>query len=138
MSEGHDSIHCIKDDGMINHTVVIQFTKVLDLCNSALIVFELILLQANYDVFQEIVNDRRDKVLVISIQSTGEDCKKMNIAVLYFAGFREDLLQDSNNLLSLESAHAILDVTYLSLFPVESPNLLEDSGVVTIVHIQVH
>ena len=74
MSEGHDSIHCIKDDRMINHAVVIEFAEILDLGDSALIVFEVILLQTYHNVFQEIVNDGRDKVLMISIQGTCEDC----------------------------------------------------------------
>lgn len=99
MSKGHDSIHGVKDDWMINHTIVVEFAKILDLCNSALVVFEVILLQANNDIFQEIVNDGRDKVLMISIQGTYEDCEKMDITILDFPGFRENLLQDSHNLL---------------------------------------
>ena len=92
---------------MINHAVVIEFAKVLDLSNSALIVFEVILLQTYHDVFQEIVNHSRDKVLMISVQGTCEDCEEMDVPILYFAGLREDLLQDTNNLSRLETAHAI-------------------------------
>lgn len=85
MSESHDSIHCIEDDRVINHTIVIEFTQVLDLCDAALVEFEVILLQAKHNIFQEIVNDGGNKVLVISIQRACEDCKKMNIAKLDFA-----------------------------------------------------
>lgn len=91
MSEGHDSIHCIEDDRMINHPIVVKLTKILDLCNSALVEFEIILLQSKHDVFQEIVNDGSDKVLVISIQRTYKDCKKVNITIFDFAGLRENL-----------------------------------------------
>ena len=42
---------------------------------------------------------------MVSIESTRENCEEMNIAILDFAGLREDLLQDSNNLMSLERAH---------------------------------
>jgi hypothetical protein len=85
MAKCHDSIHCIKDDGMINHAVVVKFAKILDLCESALIEFEVILLQAEHDVFQEIVDNRGDKILMISVQSTREYCKKVDVAVFYFA-----------------------------------------------------
>lgn len=86
MPEGHNSIHCIKNNRVVNHAIVVQLAKILDLRNSALVKFEVILLQTKHDIFKSIVNNGRDKVLMVPIQRTCEDCKEVYIAVLDFSG----------------------------------------------------
>ena len=54
---------------MINHAIVIKLAKVLDFRNSSLVELEVILLQAYHDVFQDVINDGCDELLVVSVQS---------------------------------------------------------------------
>ena len=82
MSKGHDSIHDIKYHRMIKHAEVVKFAKVLDFGNSSLVELEIVLLQTENNVFQNIVNDCDDEVLMIAVQSARENGKQMDVAVL--------------------------------------------------------
>ena len=75
MSKGHDSIHSIKYHRMIKHAEVVKFAEVLDFGNSSLIELEIVLLQTENNVFQNIVNDCNDEVLMIAVQSARENGK---------------------------------------------------------------
>ena len=77
---------------MIKHAEVVKFAKVLDFSNSSLVEFEVILLQTENNVFQNIVNDCDDKVLMITIQSSCKNGKQVDVSILNLSGFREDLL----------------------------------------------
>lgn len=85
MAKRHYSIHGVKYNWVINHPIIIEFTKILDFSDSSLVVLEVILLQADSDVFEYVVNDCYDKRLVISVQSTRKNGQKMNVTILDFA-----------------------------------------------------
>jgi hypothetical protein len=92
MSKGHDSVHGIKYHRMIKHAEVVKFAEVLDFGNSSLVELEIVLLQTENNVFQNIVNDCDDEVLMIAVQSARENGKQMDVAVLDLSWLREDLL----------------------------------------------
>jgi hypothetical protein len=75
MPKCHDAIHGIKNHRMIKHAEVVQFAEVFDLCNPSLVELEIILFQAEDNVFQNVVNDCNDKILVVSIQGARENGK---------------------------------------------------------------
>lgn len=138
VTECHDAIQCIKDDWMINHSIIVEFAKVLDLCKSSLVEFEIILFQPDHDILQDIVDDCCNEVLMVTVQSTSENCKKMNITILDFSGFGEDLLEYGDNLSRFSKAHwNDMKRSHLSFFPMKSPNLLQNLGVISVVHIEV-
>jgi hypothetical protein len=87
MTKRHNAIHGIKYDRVLNHAEIVELPKVLDFCNSPLIIFEIILLETQDNVFQDIVNDCGDEVLVVTVQSASHDRKQMDVTVLNFAGF---------------------------------------------------
>jgi hypothetical protein len=87
MSKGHDTIQGIEDYRMINHAIVVQLAQVFHFCNSSLVVFEVVLLQPKHDVFQDVIDDSRNKVLMITVQCTGYDSKQMDISILDLARF---------------------------------------------------
>jgi hypothetical protein len=75
VTESHDAIQSIKDDWVINHPIIVQLTKVLDLRKTSLVEFEVILLKTKHNVFQNIVDDFCDKILMVTIQSTSQNSK---------------------------------------------------------------
>jgi hypothetical protein len=77
---------------MIKHAEVVKFAEVLDFGNSSLVELEIVLLQTENNVFQNIVNDCDDEVLMIAVQSARENGKQMDVAVLDLSWLREDLL----------------------------------------------
>jgi hypothetical protein len=87
MTKSHDPIHDIENHGMIHHPVVVQFTKILYLGDTALIVLEFVLFQANNDRFEHVIDHSDDKVLMVSIQCTYQDGQKVDIAKLDLPGF---------------------------------------------------
>lgn len=71
MTKSQNTIECIEDYRVINHSIVVQLAQVLDFGNSSLVELEIILLQAKHDRLHNIVNDSDDEVLVIAVQSAG-------------------------------------------------------------------
>ena len=86
MTKRHNAIQGIKYDRMFNHAVIVELPKILNLCNSPLIIFEVILLETQDNVFQDIVNNCSDEVLVVTVQSASHDRKQMDVTVFDFAG----------------------------------------------------
>jgi hypothetical protein len=82
MTKRHDLVHRVENHRMIDHSIIVQLTKVLDLGNSSLIEFEIILLKTKRDVLNYVVDYRRYKVLMIPVQSADQNSQKMNITVL--------------------------------------------------------
>ena len=74
MTISYNPIQGIEYHRRIDHLVVVQLSQILDLSNALLVELELILLKPQSDVFQDIVHDADDKVLMISIQSADKDC----------------------------------------------------------------
>ena len=70
MAKGHDTVQSVEYDWRVDHLVIVEFSKVLDLGDATLIELEVVLLQAQSDLFQKIVHDRNDKLLVVAIQGS--------------------------------------------------------------------
>ena len=85
VSESHDPIHCIKDNRMVDHTVVVKLAQIFDLGEPALVEFEIILLQAKRNAFENVVDDGDNETWMIPVESAGNDSKKVYIAILDFA-----------------------------------------------------
>lgn len=101
VSKCHYAIHCIEDHGVVNHAIIVKFAQVLDLGEPALVEFEIILLQAKCNAFENGVNNRNHEALMISVESTRKNRKEMYVTVLDFPRPGEYLLENSNNLRSL-------------------------------------
>ena len=75
VTESHDSIQSIKYYRVIDHAIIVKLAKVLDLCNPSLVEFEVVLLQTEHDVFQDIVDNSRDEILMVTRQCANHDGK---------------------------------------------------------------
>ena len=98
MSKCQDFIHCIKDDGVLEHPIVVQLAKVLDFCDAPLAESEVVLFQSKAYRLDNCINRSDDKIGVITIQGTQQYSEKVDVAVFDLAGFRKDLLKDRNDL----------------------------------------
>lgn len=98
MPKGDNAVQGIKDHWRIDHLVVVQLSKVLDLRNTSLVELEIILLQAKGNPFENIINNLDDEVLMVAVQSTGEDSQKMDVTVFNLARLAEYPLEDFDNL----------------------------------------
>ena len=98
MSERDNAVKRVKDDGRINHLVVVQLSKIFDFGNTALVEFKVILLQTKSDCLEKVVNDQDYKVLVIAVKGPSQDRKEMDITILDFPGLRENLLKYTDDL----------------------------------------
>ena len=75
VAKGHDSVHCIKYYRMIKHPEVVKLSKIFDFGYSSLVEFEVILLQAEYNIFENIINSFDDEILMIAVQSACKNGK---------------------------------------------------------------
>lgn len=98
MAKCHDFVHDIKYDRVFHHAVIVEFAKVLDFCNSPLIEFIIVLLKANCDVFNQVIDDTDHKFRVVPMKGADEDGKKMDVTIFNFPWLRKDLFKHSNNL----------------------------------------
>ena len=75
MTKSQDSIKRIKDYRVIDHAIVVKLAQVFDFGNPSLVELEVILLQSKYNRFHDVVDDSDDEILVVTVQSTGQDSK---------------------------------------------------------------
>jgi hypothetical protein len=93
MAKGDDSVQGVKNHWRVNHLVVVKFSKVLDLCDPSLVIFKIVLLQANGYLFKDIIHDADDKFLMVAVKSTRKDGEKVDIAILDLPRLGEYFLQ---------------------------------------------
>ena len=98
MTKSDDPIQSVEYHGRIDHFIVVELSKILNLCNAFLVEFEVVQLEAQGDLFQDIVHNIDDKTLMISVQRTNEDRKEMNVAVFDLDRLAKDALQNINHL----------------------------------------
>ena len=98
MAEGDDSIQGVKNYWRVNHLVVVKLSEVLDLCDPSLVIFKIVVLQANSYLFKDIVHDADDKFLMVAVKSARKDGEKVDIAILDLPRFGEHFLQHRDNL----------------------------------------
>ena len=122
MAKRHDFVHGIEDDRVLNHPVIVEFTQVLDLGDTALVELEVVLLKTERNRLNHRIDDADDKIGVVPVDGTQQDCEQMNIAILDLAGLGEDLVEDSHNLF---------------LLPMEPADLPENLAVVPLGQIRV-
>lgn len=67
MAEGHNLVHDIENDGVLHETIVVDFGQVLHFSDSALVVFEVVLLHTGRNGFDDVVDDFDDKIRAIPI-----------------------------------------------------------------------
>lgn len=70
MSEGDYAVQHVENDCGVDQFVVVQLAKVLHVCYSPLVKLEIVLFQAEGDLFKYIIDDTDNEVLVIAIKST--------------------------------------------------------------------
>lgn len=68
MTECHDLVHHFEDDDMLDESVVVDLSKILDFRNPPLIVLEVVLFQPNIDGLDKVVNDTNDKICAVSVE----------------------------------------------------------------------
>ncbi len=98
MTERHDLVHGIKDDGMLEHSVVVELPKVLDFGDTALIELEVILLEAECDGLNHGVDDSNDKVRVVPVDGAQQNREEVDVAIFNLSGLGENLVKDGDNL----------------------------------------
>ena len=84
---------------MFQHAVVIELAEVLDFGDAALVVAEVVLLEAEGDGFDDGVDDTDDESRVVAVEGAEEDGQEVDVAVLDFAGLGKDLVKDGDDLL---------------------------------------
>ena len=82
VSERNKAVKSIKNDGRINHLVIVQLSEIFDLCDAPLIEFEVILLEAECNLLEKVVDDHNYKVLMIAVQGPDQNRKEMYITIL--------------------------------------------------------
>lgn len=109
MPKGNNAIQGIKNHWRVNHLIVVKLSKIFDLCNAFLVELEIIEFQAKGDGLQDIVHHTNNELLVIAVQSTGEDSQQVNIAVLYFVRSAKYSFKDIDNLVKCQyfSSHHV-------------------------------
>ncbi len=98
MAERHDLVHGIKDDGVLEHSVVVELPEVLDFGDTALVELEVILLEAERDGLNHGVDDANDKVRVVPVDSAQKNGEEVDVAIFDLSGLGEDLVKDGDNL----------------------------------------
>lgn len=127
VAKGHDLVHDIKDDGMFDQAVIVNFRQVLDLRDAPLVVLEVMLLQTSTDRLDDVVNHIHDELCAVPIKVRQQRGKKMDCTVFDLSGLGEYLFQGLSNLDGHVSVESILQlmiaVTYFCLFPVHPADL---------------
>lgn len=98
MAKSHDPVQRVEDDRMVDHSVIIKLPKILDLSNAALVVLEVVLLQANSHRRKYAINDRDHKARMVPVNGTEQNCENVYAAVFDLAGLRKHLGDDCDNL----------------------------------------
>lgn len=136
VSESDNSIKSIEYDWRVDHLIVVQLPQIFYLSDAALVELKIILFQTQVDLFKNIVNDHDDKVLVVAVQRSKEDSKKMDIAVFHFPWFGKYLLHDIDNLSALTQSILKSDLNPHILFlPVQLANRLKNLRIGPFVHV---
>lgn len=100
MSKRDNSVQSVEYHWGVNHFVVVQFPQILHLGDSALVELELVMLEAQGDLLEYIVDNHNDEILVVTVERSNQDSKEVNIAVLHFPWLGKYLLHDVDNLLN--------------------------------------
>ena len=98
MSKCHDFIHGVENDGVFKHSIIVELSQIFDFRNPPLVKLEVILLQAETDGFDDIVDYRDGEVRVVAVDGAEEYRENMDAAVLNLARPRENLRENSHNL----------------------------------------
>ena len=101
MAKCHDLIHGIEYHWVLKHPVVVELAKVLDFSNPPLVELEVILLKAERDGLNYMVNDANDKLGMISVEGTQENGKEVDVAIFDLPGLRKDFVQNRDNLMMI-------------------------------------
>ena len=83
---------------MLDHAIVVQLRQILDFCQPTLVKLEVILLQAEVDGLDHIVDDPNDEFRVVAVKRAQEYGQQVYIAVLDLPWPREDFFEDRNHL----------------------------------------
>ena len=70
MTECDDAVKGVKDDARVNHLVIVQLSKILDLSSASLVEPKVVLLKAKSDILENVVDDSDGKVLMVSVKSS--------------------------------------------------------------------
>ena len=105
MTKSDNTVQRVENDRWVDQFIVIQLTQILGLRYPFLIELEIVQLQAKSNWLEHIIHDPNDELLMVSVESTGENGKEMDISVLDFSGFAENPIKDTNDLWRSQSTH---------------------------------
>ena len=88
----------VKYDPRVNHPIDVELSKISDISNPSLVISKVIHLEAHCDIFQDVINDRDDKLRMISIEDTKHDCEVVDVAISDPRWFDEDFVQYGDDL----------------------------------------
>lgn len=64
MTKSYDSVQCVKDNMRVYRFIAVELCKIFDLSDASLIEFEVVLLQAQSDLFKQVVDDCHFKIMM--------------------------------------------------------------------------
>lgn len=102
VSECDNSVQSVEYHWGVNHFVIVKFPQILHLGDPSLVELEVVLLEAQGDLLEYVVDNHYDEILVVTVERSNQDSKQVNIAVLHFPWLGKDLLHDVDNLLRSE------------------------------------
>ena len=74
MREAYDAIKRIEYYRGVDHFVIVQFTKIFDLCKATLVELEVILLKTQGDLFEQIVDAQDHETRMVAVERPYQHC----------------------------------------------------------------
>lgn len=102
VSERDNPVQSVEYHWGVNHFVIVKFPQILHLGDPSLVELEVVLLEAQGDLLEYVVDNHNDEILVVTVERSNQDSKQVNIAVFHFPWLGKDLLHDVDNLLRSE------------------------------------
>lgn len=109
MSERNDSVQSVEYHWRVNHLVVVKFPQILYLGDSALVELEFVMLEPQGNLLEYIIDNHDDEILVITVEGSNQDSKKVDIAIFNFSWLGKNLLHDVDNLIRSEKKFISVD-----------------------------
>ena len=99
MSERYNSVHEIEYNRVLQHAIVVEFAEVLDFSDATLQKSEVVLLEPKAHGLDDVVNNSHNEVGVVAVHGAQQNSQQVNVAELHLSRLREDLLQNTHDLL---------------------------------------
>lgn len=83
---------------MLEHSVVVELSKIFDFGNAALVELEVVLFKTKGNRLNHRIDDANDKLGVVSVEGAQQDRKEVNVAEFDLVWFGKNLVKYRDNL----------------------------------------